>query len=159
MDSITDKELREVEGLCKRATAGPWEWYGNTKTAQVHLATVYGGRKFVIGFNRWGMRGAQPTFQVDHLMVEGKDLAQYEVAPVVGVKKARETGSGVYREDFIGFDHPDADFIARSRDLVPRLVRDLRKLRTLIEKWREIGVVVTEDWDQMIQLVNQWRGE
>ncbi|MCL6446838.1 MAG: hypothetical protein K6U04_01600 [Armatimonadetes bacterium] len=44
---------------------GPWKWFANTKSKEIHLATNYGGRHFIIEFARLGFQKAQPVFQ-DH---------------------------------------------------------------------------------------------
>lgn len=96
--------LRE---LLARSTPGPWSWFGNAKFNDVYLATVNRGRQFVMGFKRWGMRGAQPTFQVNHLMVDGSTLVIREVP---------------YRGDIAGFDHPDAMLIVAAVNALPALL-------------------------------------
>lgn len=110
-------DIAAIEARCAAATEGPWEWYGNTKTHDCHLATMHGGRVFVMGFDRWGMQSAQPTFQIHRangggVMEPVARFAKYEVA---------------YRSDFIGLDHPDATFIAHARTDVPDLCARVRR--------------------------------
>ena len=91
-------------------TPGPWRWFGNTKSHDIHLATVNGGRVFVLNFVRWGMAGAQPRFQGRGerrgFMVPATDLVTYEVD---------------YRRDISGINHPDAHLIAAAPELLRAL--------------------------------------
>ena len=47
-------------------TKGPLRWFGYSRLQDIYLATIHRGRQVVMGFERWGMRSAQPTFQVHH---------------------------------------------------------------------------------------------
>lgn len=103
-------------------TPGPWAWFGSPDSRGFYLATTHSGRRYVMDFVRMGMNRAQPRFQVDGVMEDGKDLCRFEVAPnVVGIEAAKKEGSGVYRMDIIGFDHPDAYLIAAAPDLLKAL--------------------------------------
>lgn len=46
----------------------PWRWFANNKSRQIHLATEGGGRKFIMGFARWGTQQATPRFYLDGAM-------------------------------------------------------------------------------------------
>lgn len=124
---FSDADLDAIEARAAAARPGPWEWYGNTGNGTFYLATRFGGRVFVMDFVRWGMRGAQPRFQVNQLMKPGTEFVNYEVLP--GGKKGDR---GLYREDFVGILHPDATFIAEARVDVPRLVGEIRRLRGVL---------------------------
>lgn len=97
---LTDAELNDVSCKARQATPGPWSWFGNTKFHDIYLATVKWGRRYIMGFARWGMRGAQPRFQdpQQHVMVDVSEVAVME----------RD-----YRKDFHDINNPDARFIAR----------------------------------------------
>jgi hypothetical protein len=115
-------DLDELEHKATAARPGPWEWYGNTKTSDVYLATVNGGRVFVMDFARWGMAGGQPRFQVDHQMVSLGQLGKDEspLGPKFEVS---------YRRQFVGIGHPDARHIAaNSPDVTLALVARIREL-------------------------------
>lgn len=103
-------------------TKGPWQWFGSPNTG-FYLATTHSGRRYVMCFERMGLQGAQPAFQVKgEGMINARDLCVFEVAPhVVGIEAAKKPGSGVYRKDIIGFDHPDARLIVAAPELLEAL--------------------------------------
>jgi hypothetical protein len=121
-------DLDELERKAKAATPGPWQWYGNSKMHSVYLATVGGGRVFVMDFERWGMTGAQPRFQVDQRMVRLGELAKSEhpLGPKFEVP---------YRRDFAGIGHPDAAHIAAN---------DPTTTLALIVRIRELEIALGE---------------
>ena len=54
---------------------GPWRWVLSPKNREVVLSQgLYGD--YVMGFRRWGMTGATPTFGVKGLMVPAIDLSE-----------------------------------------------------------------------------------
>lgn len=91
---------------------GRWGWFGNTKHGGYNLATQQRGRWFILGFQRKGMRGAQPTFAVRRdgwsVLTKADEIARYEVC--------RDATSAddprLYRHDVIGFRSPMADLLA-----------------------------------------------
>lgn len=99
-------------------TPGPWRWFGNTKH-DFYLATTHSGRLYVMGFERKGMRGAQPKFRGPNgAMVPASALPIFEVC--------REAESAddprVYRKDIVGFRSPDAHLMAASPCLYEAVV-------------------------------------
>lgn len=95
-------------------TPGPWEWFGNARNNEIYLATKHSGRRYVMGFQRWGMRGAQPMFQpAERGLVPASELLTFEVGErgVRGVEAAKANES-VYRLDIRGIDCADAHLIA-----------------------------------------------
>lgn len=106
-------------------TPGPWRWFGDPMFGGMYLATVKNGRRFVMDFDRMGMRYAQPRFQDSGVMVGASELCTFEVGDngIVGMKAARANAS-VYRYDISGIDHPDARLIAAA----PRLLAALKTL-------------------------------
>jgi hypothetical protein len=110
-------------------TPGPWSWFGNARNNEVYLATTHSGRHYVMGFQRWGMRGAQPTFQpAGRGLVRAEQLFTFEVGDrsVRGVQQAKADDS-VYRLDINGIDCADARLIAAAPELLAALegVRDI----------------------------------
>ncbi|MCZ7856039.1 hypothetical protein O9X81_05385 [Agrobacterium salinitolerans] len=104
-------------------TPGPWKWFGNASSNHVYLATTHSGRRYVMDFVRWGMRGAQPRFQpAKGGMIDAKDLLQFEVGDrdIVGIDAAKKDGS-VYRYDVRGINCADARLIAAAPDLLEAL--------------------------------------
>ena len=104
-------------------TPGPWKWCGNARTNEVYLATTHSGRRYVMGFQRWGMRGAQPVFQPrERGLVPAEKLFKFEVGDqrVTGVAEAQANDS-VYRLDIRGIDCADAHLIAAAPELLAAL--------------------------------------
>lgn len=118
-------------------TPGPWKWFGNAVSNSVYLATTHSGRRYVMDFVRWGMRGAQPRFQPGRgVMVDAKDLMQFEVGEqsIVGIDSARKDGS-VYRYDIRGINCADAKLI----ETAPELLDALKVLLADIEEYQRIN--------------------
>jgi hypothetical protein len=92
---------------------------------EVYLATVDRGRVFVMDFERWGMAGAQPRFQVD--------IAGGGIMRTLGELAVQRPDDGPrfeasHRKQFTGIGHPVARFIAAAGSLVPRLLREVDRL-------------------------------
>ena len=104
--------------MSEKITPGPWGWFGNVKTGSPYLATVHSGRKYIMGFRRLGMRHAQPVFRRDGILVDGKELAIYEV----NRDATSADDPSVYRHDIVGFRSADATAIA----LLPEIVEALK---------------------------------
>lgn len=104
-------------------TPGRWAWFGNARNNEIYLATTHSGRRYVMGFQRWGMKGAQPMFQpADRGLVPASDLLKFEVGDraVTGVEAAKADES-VYRLDISGIDCADARLIAAAPELLAAL--------------------------------------
>ena len=109
--------------MADKHTPGPWAWFGNAGSNQVYLATTHSGRRFIMDFVRWGMRGAQPRFQPERGgMIDAKDLLQFEVGDrdIVGIDAARKDTS-VYRYDVRGINSADARLIAAAPEMLEAL--------------------------------------
>lgn len=110
----------EAERLSAKATPGPWSWNLNLKSKSCHIESHGRGsmREFVMDFVHWGMGGAKPRFldQVKCLSVDVDKFAK--VAP------GREHHSDWYQT----IDHPDANFMVESRELVPTLAGHVKRL-------------------------------
>lgn len=111
---MTPEEREELRRLAEKATPGPWEWNVNLKSKSVELrGHPRRMRETVMGFDRWGMNLAQPLFNVDGLLVDVSELA--------AIVPGREHHADWFRT----IEHPDADFIAASREAIPALLADL----------------------------------
>ena len=117
-------DTTRLRALTDAATPGPWAWYGDLTAHRIYLATVNGGRRFVMDFRRWGMSGAMPRFQVGGIMRTIKELATRE-AP--------------YRDDIAEIDHPDARFIAAMDPTTVRALLDE------VERLRAVAAQVPSD--------------
>lgn len=96
---------------------GGWAWSGGRD--DLKLSTRNGGRRWIMTFERKGMRSAQPCFQTKGRMVKAIDhLTKYEVGDgAARGQKEADADRSVYRMDVSGVDHPDARRIARTPDL------------------------------------------
>ena len=138
-------------------TPGPWRWFGNKHG--FYLATVRGGRVYVMDFVRMGMNGAQPRFQVregcNGVMTEASELCVFEVAPSVkGMEAAKQKGSGVYRTDILEFDHPDARLIAAAPQLLEALADAAHRIRWLMQFANVDKEPIDRElakWDELVQ--------
>lgn len=105
-------------------TKGPWGWFGNASGCpDIYLATTHSGRKHVMGFRRWGMKGSQPCFRQENGSIRAANhLLQFEVGDqsVIGVDAAKNDES-VYRYQIRGIASPDAYLIAAAPDLYEAL--------------------------------------
>ena len=108
---MTERLVR-FEAMLREATAGPWRWDGNLVTKEIYLVSQSRGRPYVMDFDRWGMRGAAPRFQVRQSDGFGVMTRADELAV-----KERE-----YRGDIERIEHPDAALIATAPDIIAELI-------------------------------------
>ncbi len=115
--------------MSNQHTPGPWVWRGNAYAQDVYLSTRHGGRQVVMGFRRWGMANAQPTFRGPNSLQHAKDFLKFEVGDpsVTGVAEARENNS-VYRLHIADIDHPDARLISKAPEMFDLLVAGIANL-------------------------------
>jgi hypothetical protein len=144
--------VRDLDAIRARdtdATPGPWGWYGNVDTRTVALVARTSGLPFVMGFERWGMQDARPSFCYRNeagarawvmAPVDGGNVV-YEVDRNATDRKA----STVYRGDIVGIRNPDAEFIAHARQDVTDLLAEVERLRAeRSEHAAEIGRLTAE---------------
>jgi hypothetical protein len=126
-------KLDEIRARASAATAGPWHWAGNTDTRWLALSywKAGAGRCNVMDFTRWGMQSATPRFGRDLMMYDAHEDVVYEVAPTA----TRRNDPRVYRADITGIRHPDAEFLAASRQDVDDLLAIIAQVRTAAESW------------------------
>jgi len=119
--------LEEIRARAEAATPGPWMWNVNEHCQNMKLVTTHSGQYYVMGFERWGMQGAQPTFQVYR-----KYSGPVKERESVGMKKAIALSkwNQDYRHNDGWVDHPDAEFIANSREDVTYLLGEIDRLTT-----------------------------
>lgn len=155
----TPDRLDEIKARASAATPGPWRWEGNTDFRRMSLATGLWGRWVVMGFDRWGMHGAQPTFAdgrkvtpnehgditwesfaTDGRLTKAEHLPRFEVCPSATSRK----DDRVYRADLIGIRNPDAEFIANSRADVEWLLAEVDRLRAKVAEEKNWNDAI--DW-------------
>lgn len=130
------KLIERAKELDKRATPGPWKWDLRKTCRDAKIVTDHSGQYYVMCFERWGMQGAAPSFQV---------YEKYE-GPVNergshGMRRADLLAKSYPgKEHHVGFDdypdHPDAKFIVESRKLVPELIAAVEHLTAECERLR-----------------------
>jgi len=124
-----------------KATPGPWAWFGYTKpckSVNVYLATINRGRRYVMGFRRWGMSGAQPEFQSDMLMRGIDELADRGEVVV-------KSHSG----EIVGVAHPDMDLIAHAPTDLAYLLSQVEELRAELQRERARVEALSEQLRQV----------
>lgn len=89
-------------------TPGPWAWFVNHRSRTCYLATIHGGRHFVLDAVRWGMN--QATFRL-------------QVPPMHGTMFRIETLGTADHNGNVEVNHPDARLIAAAPDLLTVLER------------------------------------
>lgn len=117
-EKIPGDQLRLLIALGERATARPWDWFGNKKTHRLWLATVRGGRNIVMDFVRWGMDKAGPRFNVDGIMM-----------------RCETQGEADHNGDFT-LTHPDALFITSAANTAVPLALEVQELRQTVRDMR-----------------------
>ncbi|MFT8366251.1 MAG: hypothetical protein ABF812_09870 [Gluconobacter cerinus] len=143
-------------------TKGPWGWFGTAGGhPEIYLATKHSGRRYVMGFNRWGLNGAQPSFQPNGCgMVKAKDLLQFEVGDqsIVGLDAAQKDTS-VYRFQIRGIAAPDAHLIAAAPELYEALRMAAKDLNTAAHFLPDTGLALLETVRQAHAALAKARGE
>ena len=122
------KELAEkAREIDAKATPGPWMWDLRECNHQC-LLTTHSGKYYVMGFQRWGLQDALPSFQVyDRYEGQMKDRGSHGM---VRADKLSKSYPG--QEHHYGFDnfidHPDARYIAESRELFHQMATAITEL-------------------------------
>ncbi|MGW1930438.1 hypothetical protein [Streptomyces sp. NPDC001919] len=122
---MEEQRLAEIVARAEAATAGPWQWSGNTDVRDMRLQAQHHGGLTVMDFVRWGMQDACPRFARNWAMYRADEMAEYQVHQMGWVDKSEPP----YRADISGIDHPDARFIAAAREDVPALLAEVTRLR------------------------------
>jgi hypothetical protein len=128
----TRAKVQDIRRRLEEVTPGPWIWWGNIDSNNVHLRSTVGKRWDVMGFWRAGMQQAKPYFRsmVDNrLIADSYDMAIFQVCPEATDRHDKR----VYRRDIIGFRNPDAAFIASAREDVETLLAYIDELETALD--------------------------
>lgn len=129
------KELAEkAREIDEKATPGPWMWDLRECNHQCLLTTTHSGKYYVMGFQRWGLQDALPSFQVyDRYEGQMKDRGSHGM-----VRADKLSRSYPGKEHHYGFDnfidHPDARYIAESRELFHRMANAITELLSRAEE-------------------------
>lgn len=138
---MSDK-LEEVRSRHAAATPGPWRWYGyvrgrgieyskaeKRRCANIYLSSVHNGRVFVMQFERSGMSGAQPRFQVY------RDRPGDNSGHMVGAGELAGGPDGFlkpYSGQFEGIQNQDAIAIEKSWEDIEFLIGEVDRKNRLI---------------------------
>lgn len=114
--------------MSAKHTPGPWRFEVHPTSKQVLLVSQTSGKPFVMGFDRWGMQGAAPSFPVEGLMVPCKELMR----PVRG----RLHHASWYQE----INHPDALLIEASPALLTACKKALAALEGTAAMLGDVGL-------------------
>ena len=123
------KELAEkAKEIDEKATPGPWMWDLRECNHQCLLTTTHSGKYYVMGFQRWGLQDALPSFQVcDRYDGPMKDRGSHGM--VRADKLSKSYPGQEHHRGFDNFiDHPDARYIAESRQLFHLLAEAITDL-------------------------------
>lgn len=134
---LDETRLRELLGVAENGSKGHWRWNINLKTKHVVLESDDGPRQIIIDFDRWGMNGAQPRFNVGGLMQDAQDCAV--------TVEGREHHAAWYQS----LDHPDANHIATfdpstCKALVEEVLRLRSSLKEVYKAWQRTGKLAVE---------------
>lgn len=128
-------DLDAIRQRAAAATRGPWAWDGWHSSQSIALVTQHSGMIYVMSFKRWGMQNAQPVFNTGKMLVPASELPIFAVAPdATSVDDPR-----VYRSTLSGIRHPDATFIAHSRQDVDDLLAYIDELEAKITDLKTEG--------------------
>lgn len=121
--------IQRAKALDEKATPGPWMWDMRTAHHTCQLVTAHSGQYYVMQFSRWGMQDACPEFQ-QFKRYSGPVTERGGLGMVRADKMAKSYPGKEHHKGFDDYiDHPDAVFIAESRELVTELIEAVTTLR------------------------------
>ena len=146
------KELIEkAKEIDEKATPGPWMWDLNECIHQCKLTTTHSGKYYVMGFNRWGLQSALPSFQV-YDRYEGPLEGRGSHGMVRADEMSRSYPGKVHHQGFDNFiDHPDARYIAESRQLFHLMIDAITELSEKVGELENQLAEVTAERDAAIE--------
>jgi len=135
---MTKGRREEIRKRCDAATPGPWVWDVHSHNKIVYLRTDHSGYFYVMGFQRWGMGSAAPTFQVYEKyqgpVGERGSKGMFRADKLTKSLPGKEHNVGY--DDYL--DHPDAEFIAHSRQDVLALLDALEEMEENLQGLRPV---------------------
>jgi len=157
-------DLEAIEARVNAATPGPWRWDAAPCNQEISLVTSHSGGYYVMGFERYGMRDAAPTFQV-YEKYDGS-VTERKSEGMVRADKLCKSIPG--KEHHVGFDdyidHPDAILIAHAPEdikallaLVKQQAGEIETLRSELYPAKEIEERRAESWEAEKRLLQKTR--
>lgn len=119
--ALSKERLDGIRGLARTLVdryglKGPWRWIGHPDGSRpnLYLATAEHGQVYVMGFERAGMSGAQPSFPVVPRGETWGFMRKAAEIPVFEVCRAATSKDDprVYRTDVVSFRSPAAQWLA-----------------------------------------------
>jgi len=161
---MDDKALEAIEARVNAATPGPWMWDMRENYKQVKLVTAHSGQYYVMDFERRGMQGACPSFQVydkyDGPVRERGSHGMMRADQLAKSYPGKEHHKGF--DDYI--DHPDAILIAHAPEdikallaLVKQQAGEIETLRSELYPAKEIEERRAENWEAEKRLLQKTR--
>lgn len=140
--------LEEIRQRAETATPGPWKWSVAECNHEIQLVTDHSGQYYVMEFERWGMQSACPSFQV-YEWYSGPVRERGSKGMVRADKLAKSLPGKEHHHGFDDYiDHPDAAFIAHSREDMEWLLSEVDALNELLTASKAGQVTLQKAWEQ-----------
>lgn len=129
-EPMAPERRAEISTALAAVPAPPWHWIGDTRTGPA-LVTKHSGWRYVMGFRRLGMNGAQPNFPTaipprgHTIMVSARD----QIIPHTDYDT----------RTFRGIDNPVAQFLEHSAQYVAELLAENERLRSELAERAKAG--------------------
>lgn len=152
MENMDYREILEkAKEIDEKATPGPWVWDLRECNHQCLLTTDHSGKYYVMGFQRWGLQDALPSFQV-YDRYEGPMRERGSHGMVRADKMSKSYPGKEHHHGFDNFiDHPDARYIAESRELFHLMITTIDDLISRAEKAEARADKVERERDEAIK--------
>lgn len=129
-------KLTEIKEALVAATPGPWFWHGYLKHSDIDLVSEASGHPTVMGFRRWGMQGAAPSFN------KGGAMERIDEPGMVTTRKP-------HTSEFYQVNHPDAFLIAHAPEYITYLLQLVETQQGQFEQINECIDEAINDGDEI----------
>lgn len=152
---MTPERHAEIEAALAAIPAPPWQWIGDCRRDGPVLATTHSGWVYVMGFDRLGMQGAQPSFPVGKM--DGGGL----ITPAAELAVARDPDApGPIRD----IDNPVARWLRHSGQYAQELLAELGWLAAELSDTQALLAKTVDNYETVLGLADGepltvWRAE